>query len=295
MYPRFEGVFPFDIGREDAKFPNLIIPSRVADWQEDFEEGDFVTEINGVKWFVGEQALYGNYSRKQVNENKAHTETLVLLLTGAYLRASEMPNRFITAIPVAQWSKDEDNSYKSALRKQILGEYEVSVNNGRPRTLLFDNLDITFEGSGIWFYYVLDDNGKDNPKYSWLRDKNVHVVDLGSRTANFLGIYKERFTKRDSDTTDNGTLQIRRAKKGKQMTERDKEQYAQAIIADISGLWLEADFNRAVNPETNIPESDDMLILAGGGTALCRQYLKAAFPNALIPQRPGHSPTNRLG
>jgi hypothetical protein len=101
-----------------------------------------------------------------------------------------------------------------------------------------------------------------------------------------LGIYKERFTKRDSDTTDNGTLQIRRAKKGKPMTERDKEQYARAIIADISGLWLEADFTGAINPEASIPESDDVLILAGGGTALCQKYLKAVFPNALIPQDP---------
>jgi hypothetical protein len=70
------------------------------------------------------------------------------------------------------------------------------------------------------------------------------------------------------------------------MTERDIEQHARAIIADISGLWLEADFNSAVDPETKIPESDDVLILGGGGTALCQKYLKAAFPNALIPPDP---------
>jgi hypothetical protein len=34
-----ESVFPFDIGRESAKFPGqLIIPFRVSDWQEDFDD-----------------------------------------------------------------------------------------------------------------------------------------------------------------------------------------------------------------------------------------------------------------
>jgi hypothetical protein len=284
---RYENVFPFDIGRESAKFPGqLIIPFRVSDWQEDFDDnGDFTTMVNGVKWCVGEKAKYGNYARQQVTANKAHTETLVLLLTGAYLRAPES-NLFITAIPIKQWTKDVNNLYKAALRKQLLGEYEVSVNNGKPRTIAIDNLNITFEGAGIWFYYVLDDSGNDNPKYSWLRSKKVHIVDLGSRTANYLGIYQEHFTKRDSDTSDNGTLQIRRAKKGKQMTERDIEQHAQAIIADISALWLEADFNSPVDPETGIPKGEDVLILAGGGTALCRTYLKTTFPSALIPHDP---------
>jgi hypothetical protein len=284
---RRESVFPFDIGRESAKFPGqLIIPFRVSDWQEDFDDsGDFTTVVNGVRWCVGERAKYGNYARQQVTANKANTETMVMLLTGAYLRAPEQSNLFVTAIPIKQWTKDVFNPYKVALRKQLLGEYEVSVNNGKPRTIAIDNLDITFEGAGIWFYYVLDDSGNDNPKYSWLRSKKVHVVDLGSRTANYLGIYQEHFTKRDSDTSDNGTLQIRRAKKGKQMTERDIEQHARAIIADISALWLEADFNSAVDRD-DIPESDDVLILAGGGTALCQKYLKAAFPNALIPPDP---------
>ena len=207
--------------------------------------------VNGVKWCVGEKAKYGNYARQQVTANKANTETLVMLLTGAYLRAPEQSNLFITAIPIKQWTKDVNNPYKVALRKQLLGEYEVSVNNGKSRTIAIDNLDITFEGAGIWFYYVLNDSGNDNPKYSWLRSKKVHVVDLGSRTANYLGIYQEHFTKRDSDTSDNGTLQIRRAKKGKQMTERDIEQHPRAIIADISGLWLEADFNSAVDQGAN--------------------------------------------
>lgn len=285
---RYENVFPFDIGRENAKFPGqLIIPFRVSDWQEDFDDsGDFTTMVNGVRWCVGEQAKYGNYARQQATASKANTETLLMLLTGAYLMAPERSNLFITAIPIRQWTKDVNNPYKVALRKQLLGEYEVSVNNGKPRTIAIDNLDITFEGAGIWFYYVLDESGKDNPKYSWLRNKKVHIVDLGSRTANYLGIYQEHFTKRDSDTSDNGTLQIRRALKGKEMTERDIEQHAQAIIADISGLWLEADFNSSVDPGTGIPDGEDVLILAGGGTALCRAYLKTAFPSALIPHDP---------
>ena len=69
------------------------------------------------------------------------------------------------------------------------------------------------------------------------------------------------------------------------MTERDIEQHARAIIADISGLWLEADFNSAVD-RAGIPESEDVLILAGGGTELCQKHLKAVFPNALIPPDP---------
>jgi len=105
---------------------------------------------------------------KQVTANKANSETLIMLLMGAYLRAPEQSNLFITAIPIKQWTKDVFNPYRVALRKQLLGEYEVSVNNGKSRTIAIDNLDITFEGAGIWFYYVLGDSGNDNPKYSWL-------------------------------------------------------------------------------------------------------------------------------
>lgn len=63
---RHESVFPFDIGRESAKFPGqLIIPFRVSDWKEDFDDnGDFTTMVNGVKWCVGERAKYGNYARQ---------------------------------------------------------------------------------------------------------------------------------------------------------------------------------------------------------------------------------------
>ena len=38
-----------------------------------------------------------------------------------------------------------------------------------------------------------------------------------------------------------------------------------------------------------------MLILAGGGTALCQKYLKAAFPNALIPPDPVTAQLTGLG
>jgi hypothetical protein len=150
---RYESVFPFDIGREGAKFPGqLIVPFRVSDWQEDFDDnGDFTTMVNGVKWCVGEKAKHGNYVRQQVTENKANMETLVMLLAGAYLRAPEQSNLFITAIPIKQWTKDVNNPYKVALRKQLLGEYEVSVNNGKTRTIAIDNLDITFEGAAaVW-------------------------------------------------------------------------------------------------------------------------------------------------
>jgi hypothetical protein len=47
VYPRYESVFPFDIGRESAKFPGqLIIPFRVSDWQEDFVRTPIMADEN---------------------------------------------------------------------------------------------------------------------------------------------------------------------------------------------------------------------------------------------------------
>ena len=72
--------------------------------------------VNGVRWCVGERAKYGNYSRQQAAANKANMETLVMLLTGAYLTAAERSNLFITAIPIKQWTRDADNRHVDVVK-----------------------------------------------------------------------------------------------------------------------------------------------------------------------------------
>ncbi len=52
---------------------------------------------------------------------------------------------------------------------------------------------ITWEGAGIYFVFVTNDCRNGPGEYAWLAERNVHIVDIGSRTCNLLKTPRSHF------------------------------------------------------------------------------------------------------
>jgi hypothetical protein len=158
------------------------------------------------------------------------------------------------------------------------GRYLVSVNHGKTQEIALDGIDITWEGAGIYFDFVTDDSGEGSGKYAWLAERNVHIVDIGSRTCNLLTVSNGKYISRLS-CTDNqhGTLLVESSSRSKRISDRDKEQFARTIKALVASNWLDADYGS---------DGDDVLIFAGGGSLLIEQYLREYYPSAIFPADP---------
>lgn len=120
-------------------------------------------------------------------------------------------------------------------------------------------------------------------EYSYLAERNVHIVDIGSRACNLLTVANGKYVSRLSCTdNEHGALLIENSARGKRIFESNKEQFARAIKALVSSNWLDADYGNDGDHDSD----SDVLVFVGGGAKLIEQYLRGYYPSALFPADP---------
>ena len=183
----------------------------------------------------------------------------------------------MTALPIDQYNA----ANREALRKLLRGCYSVSVNHGTAKEIILDRIDVTWEAARIYFDFVTDDFGKGSGEYAWLAERNIQIVDIGSRTLNLLTVSNGKYVSRLSHTdNEHGTLLVENSARGRRISESNKEQFARTIKALVASNWLDADYGSGSDHDA------DVLIFAGGGAKLIEVYLREYYPSAIFPGDP---------
>jgi len=254
-----------DVGRKYLKIATeedtQIIPSKVGDARELRLENtsDYLVAIDGHKYFVGDLAEESYSCREMATESKIHQETKILFLTAVALAWDRNPLVITTGLPVDQHTQ----TIKQQLKQLLDGVYKVMINNCQ-KNIYINRLQIVPEGAGAFWNEVLDDDGRIVK--SSLLQGTVRVIDLGSRTTNYLTIINGKYLDRDSGTLGYGCFELERR-------DNTPEMFARRIIADLSQRW------------PSISQKDVMFI-SGGGALLMEKSLKQVFDNVIVSKEP---------
>lgn len=251
-------IAPIDTGRDTIKLINKKqFRSVVGDWQKRnlSNEGDYEVTINDEKFFVGDLAISESITpREMTTESKIHSETKILFLTALYLTTTDENPIVITGVPITQFLPET----KAEFEKLLFGCYDIKINDQTTRHFNINNITIVPEGAAS-FWYALSKNKQ-------LEFGKKRIIDIGSRTINFATLNGKKYINKDSGTLSYGCLKL----KDDKITH---EQLANKIIADLSQKWLE--YN-----------SDDVILLTGGGSLLIGEILKAHYKNCLQIENP---------
>ncbi len=256
-----------DIGRDGVKAftaerSRVSFKSRVGEWREMRlrDKGNYRVEIDGERFFVDELASESFFVREMACASKIHQETKVLFLTALGLFGAGC-YRVITGLPVNYHTPEE----KGRFLELMAGRYEVCVNGAR-NDISIEDVAIVPEGGGAYWDVILDHAAEI--KDCWLASKKVRVIDIGSRTINYLTIDQKKYIDRDSGTLGYGMMELHNSGSG------DHELFTRRIYADLSKLWLDYEPER------------DVVLFAGGGTIPLDGYLQKCFPFCRIVNEP---------
>lgn len=247
-----------DVGRKRVKVcgngPMIAFPSDVGDGRplRLSTHENFVVRVNGNEYFVGDMARESYTRRSMALETKLTEETRILFLTAAAAAGVGEGATIITGVPVYQHT-DAD---KQAFEAHLKGRYTLEL-NGVPRVIDITKVLIIPEGAGAYWNEVLDEIGiikrldlKNRPV--------VRVIDIGSRTVNYVTLTAGRYLDRDSGSLRYGCLEL-------EETGATPEGFARRIVGDLSRRWADL-------------RDTDLIMLAGGGVLAVGEYLKALFP-----------------
>lgn len=254
-------VLAIDSGRNGLKAvcdtKRLLVPSVVGEWRQLnlSDGGDYEVEINNEKYFVGDRAANeSRFRRENVSRSKIHEETKILTLTAAGLLAPSPKIKIVTGLPVEQYRPDIKQKYKDLL----LGSYNVKVNNGPNKIIKIEDVVVSIEGAGAYWWYVFKYNNE-------ITKSRVRVIDIGSRTINCLTIDKMRYVDLDSFSLNYGTIEITNA--DEEDTSLLMQQFTRRATSDISRRWLGIE--------------KDIIIITGGGAISLDKYLKQFYQSAI--------------
>jgi hypothetical protein len=267
---RFAGKFCSDIA--EVEIPNCV---GLAHDLLDDQKGDYRVRVDGQEYFCGKLAQRESNRRRQVEKRKDTEETIVSLLTGIYLVTQPGDDiRLITSLPINMYTPAQKAAMKRLLEGAGGKYFRVNVNNEGDRFIYIRDVMITIEAAGLYFDYILDEDGGANSKYAHLVEGNTYCADLGSRTLNKLHVLDGAWVTRDSRTDDAlGTLSIERAAANGGETEGILREYLRNVVASLSETWFDANLG-------------GNLIIGGGGVLKNKDYLREAYPKALIPDDP---------
>ena len=233
------------------------------------EDLNYLVEINGRQWFVGDLASESFYGRHMASESKIHEDTRILFLTSLALIADTNSELIITTgLPVNQHNPE----IKQKLTQLLCGEHTVKINTQDTVLIKVFDIGIVPEGAGAYFDEILDDEG--NVVNEWLSKRLTRVIDVGSRTVNLCTIDENnRYIDRDSDTLSYGIMELENASAG-EPTEEDLEEFTRKLVGDINKRWQ------------NYRPTKDVILLTGGGTLKLKHWIKDYFPISLIARNP---------
>lgn len=247
-------------GKKRYKFPSKVGEAREMNIGE---SGDFLAEIDGEKFFVGNLSEESYFARSFVSESKLHEDTKTLFLTAIGLVADPNEDKIMitTGLPISQHVPE----IKKQFVELLAGEHVVKINNkSKIKFTIQDNIGIVPEGGGAYWDVVLDQNATIQDEI--VANLKVRCIDIGSRTTNFCSINAKRYLDRDSGTLNYGILELYNAKKIP--TDDDCKQMVRRIVGDLSKRWLDDEY--------------DVLLLAGGGSLMLEKFLRQAYPMARI-------------
>lgn len=244
-----------DVGRASVKVAgdsdrNFAFPSVVGEARDLRlgDDGDYRVSIDGQSYFVGALAEESFARREMATESKVTPETAVLFLTALALAGG---GDVATGLPVSHHSPDG----KAALERLLWGAHRVTV-NGATSVVKVERLTIVPEGAASFWGMVLNDEGRI--VRPGLTGKRVRVLDLGSRTVNYVTLIGGKYLDRESGTLGYGCLELDHVADA-QLTRR--------IIGDLAKHLAD------------LRPSDDFL-LTGGGALRLGSYFRRDYPNS---------------
>lgn len=254
-----------DTGRKATKvagdriitFPSAVGTARALRLES---KQDYDVVIDGEHLFVGRLAEESLDRREMASESKLHPETRALFLTALALEANGEPLSITTGAPVAQHTPENQILFGALVK----GSHQVRI-NGQEQMLNVEKVNLVPEGAGAWWHEVLNDQGKICDQ-ALIRQDVTRIVDLGSRTVNYLTLLEGRYLDRASGTFNYGCMELEQA-------EGNPEQLARRILADLTWCW--PDMRRT-----------NLLFLTGGGALIMRDSFVQAFPSYIIADDP---------
>jgi len=266
-------ILGIDVGRDQVKAiaqgKEIVVRSRVGEWRErKLTSGeDYEVEYDRKTYFVHDLADESYCAREMATGSKVHPESLVLFLTAlSQVAASQSVScNIVTGVPINQ----HDPVNKEQFSRLLSGYHEVKVND-KKYEINVEQVLIVPEGAGAYWDAVLDENG--GLRDSWLANRMVRVLDIGSRTVNYCTINNRRYVDRDSGTLNYGIFELHNM--NSRPTDAQGEQFSRRIIGDLSKKWM------------NYDEASDIVLLSGGGSLLLERWLKQQYPMARMAQDP---------
>lgn len=254
-------IISIDTGRDKTKIAThnkrISLKSIVGDWhvRNLSNGGDYEVIINDKKHFVSDLAEKESYApRRMSTESKIHEETKILFITALGIVAEEVRPKIITGVPVEQFTPD----VKEGMLNLLKGEYYIEVNN-QLKNIIVEDFLIAPEGGGTYWYAL--------SQFPFLDSSKVRIVDIGSRTVNYVTINNKKYINKDSGTLNYGAFML-------EEKSLQPEQFASKVVADLSKKWLEYD------------KSNDIVLLTGGGSIDLQKWLKPQFPNCRLIDEP---------
>ncbi|MFD1675589.1 ParM/StbA family protein [Alicyclobacillus fodiniaquatilis] len=172
---------------------------------------EFDVLYKAERYFIGRIAAEESEDGTQMmTAYKAHTDTKILTLTAIHrLTHPDARVTLITGLPL----KYHIESDKQRMRELLTGEHELTV-NGVKKRFTIERVEVAAEGAAAAWHI-----GRTR------RDR-FHVVDIGSRTVNYVTMLNGRWIDKDSDSLDYGFETFRGT----------EAQFARVLIADLGRL-----------------------------------------------------------
>lgn len=170
---------------------------------------EFVVQYKTEKYFVGRIATEEAEDGAQMfTASKAHTDTKILTLTALHrLVNADARVMLVTGLPLS-YHTDFD---KQQMKRLLVGNHEITV-NGVQKRFSIERVEVAAEGATVAWSV-----GKT-------RRERFHVVDIGSRTVNYVTCVNGRWVDKDSDSLDYGVETFRGT----------EAQFARLLISDLS-------------------------------------------------------------
>lgn len=243
-------------------FPSLVGEARALRLGA---AGDYQVELDGSAYFVGLLAEESWTRREMATESKLHDETRVLFATALGIAHPPAGVVVVTGLPVEQHTPET----KAALQR-LLGTVQQVTVNGVTVHLHVGRLLVVPEGAGAFWAEAMDDAGmirRPDLIGSPASPVRCRVLDLGSRTVNYVTLVGGRYLDRESGTLPYGLLELRHMPPGQEAA------FARRIMADLS--------QRVASLQPT-----DTVLLAGGGALALGPHLLALLPNAHVLPEP---------
>jgi hypothetical protein len=246
-------------GEETLTFPSVVGSARRLHLEN---EADYDVKVDGKHFFVGWLADESYDRREMASKSKIHEETKVLFLTALALMISPDDSTvIISGLPVAQNSTET----KILFNGLVQGKHQVEM-KGKRIMANVDCIQVVPEGAGAWWDAVLNEHGRITD-HTLLRQQVTRVLDLGSRTINYLTLLEGgHYLDRCSGTLNYGCMEL-------DNEDNDPERFTRRIMADLTKEW--PDMKRS-----------DLLFLTGGGATLLRDHFAKEFQTMLVACNP---------